>query len=90
MPSQPQHEDSDDSSGDDAGRNEIYLLSSPVPDHEKLWPRFRQMVQGIAKTPRIVRVDWLLDIAMSQELRGVDGYELTPEMVERSEGPSGD
>lgn len=91
MPSHPQHEDSDDdSSEDDAGRNEIYLLSNPVPDHEKLWPRFRQMVQGIAKTPRIVRVDWLLDIAMSQELRGVDGYELTAEMVERSEGQSGD
>lgn len=84
MPIQSRHEDSDDeSSEDEPSRNEIYLLSSPIPEHEKLWPRFRQMVQGIGKTPRIMSVDWLLDIAMSQQLRGVDGYELTPDMVER-------
>ena len=88
MPTQPQREESDDSSdNDDPNQKEVYLISNAVPEHEKLWPRFRQMVEGIGKTPRIVQVDWLLDIAMSQELRTADGYEMTPDMVTRSEEP---
>lgn len=86
MPTRPQREESDDSSdNDDPSQNDVYLLSNAVPEHEKLWPRFRQMVEGISKTPRIVRVDWLLDIAMSQELHSADGYEMTPDMVMRNE-----
>lgn len=89
MPSRPKHEESDDDSSDDddPSRNEVYLLSNAIPEHERIWPRFRQMVQGIEKTPRVVRVDWLLDIAMSQKLRPADGYELTPDMVKKDGGP---
>lgn len=88
MPGQSRHEDSDDDSSedDDPSRNDIYLLSGVDPGHGKLWPRFRQLVQSIGKTPRIVRVDWLLDIAMSQDLRATDGYELTPDMIGKGEG----
>lgn len=87
MPSRAPREESDnDSSGDDdPSRNEVYLLSNAVLEHEKIWPRFRQMVQGIDKIPRIVRVDWLLDIAMSQKLRSADGYEMTSDLVKRGE-----
>jgi hypothetical protein len=39
----------------------------------------------MSKTPRIVRVDWLLDIAMSQELRTAEGYELKEDMVDQGD-----
>ena len=81
---QPQ-DSSDDGSDEDPSETEVYLLSSVIPEHQKLWPRFRQIVQEIGKTPRIVRVDWLLDMAMSQELHAADDYELNEEMVERAE-----
>lgn len=32
--------------------------------------------------PRIVRVDWLLDMAMSQDLRATDEYELDESLIE--------
>lgn len=64
---------------------EVYLLSSVAPEHQRLWSRFRQMVQEIGKTPRIVRVDWLLDIAMSQEPHAADEYELNEDVVEKCE-----
>ena len=81
---QPQ-DSSDDGSDEDPSETEVYLLSSVIPEHQKLWPRFRQIVQEIGKTPRIVRVDWLLDMAMSQELHAADDYELNEDMVERAE-----
>lgn len=80
---QPESDDEDNGSERDLRDQEVYLLSSVTPEHERLWGRFRQMVQEIGKTPRIVRVDWLLDIAMSQEVHAADQYELKEEMVER-------
>ncbi|KAL2837924.1 BRCT domain-containing protein [Aspergillus pseudoustus] len=84
---QSKREESDDESDYDghSNRGEIYLLSSVATEHQKLWPRFRQLVHNMGKTPRIVRVDWLLDMAMSQELRDAAEYELNEEMVEQSE-----
>lgn len=78
-------EESDDEDGetndDEAGRNEVFLLSSAESKHARLWPRFRQVAEDVKRTPRIVRVDWLLDMAMSQELRSADEYELSDEMI---------
>ena len=84
---QTQREESAESSSenDDPSQKEVYLLSSATPDHQRLWSRFRQMAQGMGKRPRIVRVDWLLDIAMSQELHTADAYELNEGMVEELE-----
>jgi hypothetical protein len=84
---QSQREESDDDSSVDEnpGRKEMYLLSSVMPDQIKTWPKFRQMALGMGKTPRIVRVDWLLDIAMSQELRNAEGYELNEDMADQVE-----
>lgn len=82
---QPQDSNDDGSDDEDPSETEVYLLSSVIPEHQKLWPRFRQIVQEIGKTPRIVRVDWLLDMAMSQELHAADDYELNEDMVERAE-----
>ncbi|KAL2865490.1 BRCT domain-containing protein [Aspergillus lucknowensis] len=84
---QAKREESEDESEDEdhSNRKEVYLLSSVAAEHQKLWPRFRQLVHHMDKTPRIVRVDWLLDMAMSQEPRGAQAYELNEEMVQQSE-----
>lgn len=84
---QAPREESENESEDEQqpSRKEIYLLSSAASEHRKLWPRFRQLVHNMNKTPRIVRVDWLLDMAMSQEPRSAELYELNEDMAEQSE-----
>ena len=85
LATQSRREESEDEDSevesDGACRNEAVLLTSAEPRHARLWPRFRQVALDIKRTPRIVRVDWLLDMAMSQELRAADEYELTDEMI---------
>lgn len=67
---------------DEPGRNEAFLLSGAERKHARLWPRFRQLAGDVKWTPRIVRVDWLLDMAMSQALRAADEYELNESLIE--------
>ncbi|KAI9881030.1 MAG: hypothetical protein M1830_008912 [Pleopsidium flavum] len=55
----------------------VYLISGLTPDEIRLWPKFRQMVQSSGKTPRIVKTDWMLDIALSQQIQWNDRYDLT-------------
>jgi hypothetical protein len=74
-------EESDDEESESETRF-VYLLSGTLPDQVKMWPRFRQIVQDVGKTPRIVQVNWLLDIAMSQEVRWRDEYELSEKMLD--------
>ncbi|KAG0160012.1 hypothetical protein PDIDSM_7539 [Penicillium digitatum] len=79
-------EESDEESeaeDDNPASKDVFLLSSAGANHGRVWPRFRQLAFDIKKTPRIVRVDWLLDMAMSQETRAADEYELTEEMIEK-------
>lgn len=71
----------DDDMEVDKPDDEVYLLSSVAPDQQKLWPRFRQMVEELGRKPRIVRVDWLLDIAMSQKLHPADEYLLNEDSM---------
>lgn len=73
--------DDEEDEGNYPEKNEVYLLSGVAPEQVKLWPRFRQMVQDVGKVPRIVNVNWLLDIAMSQEIRWKDEYELNEQSV---------
>ena len=54
----------------------VYLISGASTEEKKLWPKFRTMVQGVGKRPRIVRSDWMLDLALRQEVRWLDSYEL--------------
>ncbi|KAJ6171045.1 hypothetical protein N7470_000112 [Penicillium chermesinum] len=75
-------EESDDEDSemedDEPGRHEW--------DRIQTCPSLDQVPPGggeIKKTPRILRVDWLLDMAMSQELKPAEGYELTEEMVDK-------
>ncbi|KAL8694337.1 MAG: hypothetical protein Q9218_000974 [Villophora microphyllina] len=54
----------------------IYLLSGQTPGEVALWAKFRQMVQGTGKLPRISETDWLLNSALRQELHWNASYEL--------------
>ncbi|MCJ1394718.1 hypothetical protein MMC18_007598 [Xylographa bjoerkii] len=57
----------------------IYLISGIKSEEQRLWPKFRQMVAAVGKVPRIVRTDWMLDLALSQQARWDDAYEVTAE-----------
>ena len=58
----------------------VYLISGGKPEEQKLWPKFSQMAEAIGKVPRIVRTDWMLDLALSQEIRWDESYEVTPDV----------
>lgn len=47
----------------------VYLLSGNGPDERKLWPKFEDMARKGNMEPRIVVPDWLLDVAISQQVR---------------------
>lgn len=55
----------------------VYLVSGQTHEEAKLWPKFKQMVEAAAKNPRVVRNDWLLNTALSQQRHWEDFYALT-------------
>lgn len=73
-------------SGEQDHAEEVYLLTGPDTKLSNLWPKFRKMATGSRKVPKIVKMDWMLDIAMSQEWKGTDGYELTEDDVVDDKG----
>ena len=59
----------------------VYLVSGTSHEEAKLWPKFRQMVTGSGKEPRIVSNNWLLDTALSQQHQWKDIYSLTDKQI---------
>ncbi|KAL1842935.1 hypothetical protein VTJ49DRAFT_3723 [Mycothermus thermophilus] len=55
----------------------VYLLSGVSPAEKNLWSRFKDMAIRGHMEPRIVKADWLLDVAMRQELMFDPKYLLT-------------
>ncbi|KAH6605707.1 hypothetical protein Trco_004860 [Trichoderma cornu-damae] len=47
----------------------VYLLSGPTKDEKQLWQRFKDMAEKGHMEPRVVSPDWLLDVAMAQQVR---------------------
>lgn len=69
---------SNDNDNKSKGKNEfIYLISGTSPEEKKLWGKFKETVLGKDATPRIVKTDWMLDVAMSQEMRWHANYDLS-------------
>ncbi len=68
--------ESETSTADDDAQAEVFLISGPGKDHERLWSRFRQMAESSRKVPRIVRSEWLLESAMAQEILPFGDHEL--------------
>ncbi|KAF5708613.1 hypothetical protein FMUND_10525 [Fusarium mundagurra] len=55
--------------GGNAPPEPVYLLSSTRPDEKPLWEKFCDMAYKANMEPRIVPPDWLLDVAMAQQVR---------------------
>lgn len=63
-------------STDIEANKDVYLLSDERRENKSLWCRFGEMAEESRNIPRVVRVDWLLDTAMSQVLLPTKQYEL--------------
>lgn len=46
----------------------VYLLTSDSTEERKLWPKFIAMAEKGHMEPRVVVADWLLDVAMRQQV----------------------
>ena len=53
----------------------LYLVSREETP-AKLWGRFRQLAKEWDRLPRITKSDWILDMALSQQIRPSREYEL--------------
>lgn len=68
----------EDTEESESGRPDFaYLISGQTHEEAKLWPKFKQMVEAAGKNPRVVRNDWLLNTALSQQHHWQDFYALT-------------
>lgn len=47
----------------------VYLLSTFSKEEQQLWGRFKDMAVKGNMEPRVVAPDWLLDVAMAQQVR---------------------
>jgi hypothetical protein len=74
------------SSGDDTDEEEeaddeepqfVYLMSGSTVEESRLWPKFRQAAEQAGKVARIVRTDWILDLAIRQQIGWSDDYDVT-------------
>lgn len=53
---------------DSQGPEPVYLLTSNSKQERDLWPKFEKMAIDGNMKPRVVPVDWLVKVAMSQEI----------------------
>lgn len=59
---------------DDGPPEPVYLLTGTRPEERKLWDRFAEMAKAGNMIPRIVVHEWLLDVAMTQQLKWDEKY----------------
>jgi len=75
-------EDRDDDSDTDKPEPEyVYLVTGTTPEEARLWSKFRDTVQEVGKVPRVVRTDWMLDLALRQQIKWDDDYEMTEDDI---------
>lgn len=55
----------------------VYLLSSNSAAERALWPKFEEMARKGNMEPRIVAADWMLDVAMRQQVTFDEKYLVT-------------
>ncbi|QSZ30387.1 hypothetical protein DSL72_004910 [Monilinia vaccinii-corymbosi] len=59
---------------DNGSPDPIYLISSDKKSEQALYSKFEEMAKAGNMEPRIVTVEWLLDVAMSQQLKWDEEY----------------
>lgn len=52
----------------------VYLITTNNPEERNLWPKFRKMAEDGHMEPRVVTTDWLLNVAMAQQMRWDEKY----------------
>ncbi|KAI9644499.1 regulator of Ty1 Transposition [Ciborinia camelliae] len=52
----------------------VYLISSDKKSEQALYSKFEEMAKAGNMLPRIVKVEWLLDVAMSQQMKWDKNY----------------
>jgi hypothetical protein len=57
--------------------DELYLISGNTTDEKKLWEPFKDMARKAEMVPKIVKTEWLLSLALSQEIRWDKKWEHT-------------
>jgi hypothetical protein len=63
-----------DPAEDEMGGEPVYLVSGDKPSERRLWSSFVEMAEAGNMEPRIVTTEWLLDVAMAQQLKWDDKY----------------
>ena len=74
--------DEDSDASESSQPEYVYLISGKTPEEGKLWPKFRQMVESMGKIPVVAANDWMLNMALSQEMHWHDDYALTEKYIE--------
>jgi hypothetical protein len=59
---------------DDDEPEPVYLITGSRPEERKLWSKFVEMAKAGNMIPRVVNYEWLLDVAMSQQLKWNERY----------------
>lgn len=54
--------------GGDVETDYVYLVSGQTDDEVKMWPLFRRLAEKYDLEGRIVKTDWLLNLAMEQKV----------------------
>jgi len=67
--------------GGDEEYDYVYLVSGTTEPELKLWKAFRSLAEKQGLQTRIVKSDWLLSTAMSQQVRWDDEWALSEESV---------
>ncbi|KAG8423769.1 regulator of Ty1 Transposition [Metarhizium acridum] len=62
----------------------VYLLSGNSADEKQMWVRFRNMAEKGNMEPRIVDPDWLLDVAMAQQVRFDEKFSIEKRIQDKS------
>ncbi|PNS19969.1 BRCT-containing protein 1 [Sphaceloma murrayae] len=62
--------------GGDGEVDYVYLVSGTEEEEKKMWELFRRLTEKQGLRARVVKTDWLLQLAMAQEVRWEDRWEL--------------
>jgi hypothetical protein len=79
---EPESQDMNQNLMEDDG-NTLYLISEAKQSEVTLWKKFRDLAATHNMTPRIVKTDWLLFVAMAQYIHYNEDWELTEDRLKR-------
>lgn len=70
-----------ENNGKEEELNKVYLISGTANEEVKLWEKFRQEAGKKGCHGRVVKTDWLINLAMSQKVEWDEKWELKEETV---------